>query len=100
MPTKYKYGSQTCYLRNTSGEKVNIPEDIWKEAGFKINDLIFIETHQCECPDEGWDRQEINIIKVSDMTDEEKKEHGIFVGKTLKQVMKPGDRYRVDIVEK
>ena len=40
-----------CNLRSTSSRIVNLPSEIWKEAGWSINDEVHIEVREMESSD-------------------------------------------------
>ena len=56
-------------LRNTESKMVNIPSEIWKEAGWSINDEVHIEVREMESSD-GLTWKGVVIEREKDWTEE------------------------------
>jgi bifunctional DNA-binding transcriptional regulator/antitoxin component of YhaV-PrlF toxin-antitoxin module len=56
-------------LRNTGYKMVNIPSEIWKEAGWSINDEVHIEVREMESSD-GLIWKGVVIEREKDWTEE------------------------------
>ena len=56
-------------LRNTEYKMVNIPSEIWREAGWSINDEVHIEVREMESSD-GLTWKGVVIEREKDWTEE------------------------------
>ena len=61
-----KVGMVQKILRSSTTKAVNLPPEIWKEAGWKLNDeveVIICEMHTCNKDDDRWNSISIERIK-------------------------------------
>ena len=54
---------KTVILRSTSGNKINIPKDIWKKMGWKLNDKVRL-SYAFDAPSEDANPISLTIDKV------------------------------------
>ena len=55
-------------LRNTGTKVINLPSEIWKKAGWKLNDeveVVVCVNHTCNEDNDKWDS--ISIDRVKDL---------------------------------